>query len=196
MRSLERIDKFNRKQGGFLLKQGKTKGYPKVELCKEGKVKTFYVHKLVALAFIPNPNNLPEVGHKDELNFYNGTVCNNKADNLYWTTSKDNSNMKNHKERISKAHKGLHCGGKNPSSRKVICDGIIYDCIKDCAEHYGYKRRTMGAWLEGRNKMPEKFIKLKLQYYDAKAIESGLERQENKERETWLKDMLIGGENE
>lgn len=47
VRSVERKDKFNRKQGGFLLKQGKTKGYYKVELCKEGKVKSFYIHKLV-----------------------------------------------------------------------------------------------------------------------------------------------------
>lgn len=138
---------------------------------------------MVATAFIPNPNNLPEVGHKDELNFYNSDICNNTVDNLYWTTSKDNSNMPEHKERISCAHKGLHSGGKNPASRKVVCDGIIYDCVKDCAEHYGYKRRTMGAWLEGRNKMPNQFVALGLRYYDSK----------EKERDTWLGDMLKEG---
>ena len=190
VRSVERKDRFNRKQGGFLLKQGKTKGYYKVELCKEGKVKSFYIHKLVAEAFIPNPNNLPEVGHKDELNLYNSNECNNNVNNLYWTSSVDNSNMPHHRNRISKAKLGAYAGGKNPFARKVICDKIIFDCIKDCAEYYGYKRRTMNAWLEGRNKMPDKFIKLGLKYFSEDVLKEGLEVQENLERDTWLGDML------
>lgn len=191
IKSVERRDKFNRKQGGFLLKQGKTKGYYKVELCKEGKVKSFYVHKLVAEAFIPNPNNLPEVGHKDELNLYNSNECNNNVNNLYWTSSVDNSNMPHHRNRISKTKLGAYAGGKNPFARKVICDKIIFDCVKDCAEYYGYRRRTMSAWLEGRNKMPDKFVKLGLKYFsDEDVLKEGAEVQENLERDTWLEDML------
>ena len=60
------------------------KGYLRVELCKEGKVKTCRIHRLVAMAFIPNPNNLPEVNHKDKIR------TNNKVENLEWCTTKYN----------------------------------------------------------------------------------------------------------
>ena len=60
------------------------KGYLKVNLCKEGKVMQPLVHVLVATAFLENPQNLPEVNHKDE-NKYN-----NCMDNLEWCTSQYN----------------------------------------------------------------------------------------------------------
>lgn len=40
-------------------------GYLQGKLCKEGKTKTVKIHRLVAEHFLPNPNNLPEVNHKD-----------------------------------------------------------------------------------------------------------------------------------
>jgi len=49
-------------------------GYLYVNLCKNGKVKKFKVHRLVAEAFIPNPGNLPMVNHKNEI----------KTDNRVW----------------------------------------------------------------------------------------------------------------
>ena len=61
-------------------------GYHKVQLYKDGKSKMFYVHRLVALSFIPNPDNKPQINHKD------GNKDNNTVDNLEWATSKENLN--------------------------------------------------------------------------------------------------------
>ena len=62
------------------------KGYNAVCLYKDGKTKQVTIHRLVAEAFIPNPNNLPEVNHKDK------NKRNNSADNLEWCDRKYNVN--------------------------------------------------------------------------------------------------------
>lgn len=60
------------------------KGYLRINLFKDGKLKAFQVHRLVAEAFIPNPNNYPEVNHKNEIKDYN------TVDNLEWCTTRYN----------------------------------------------------------------------------------------------------------
>lgn len=70
-----------------ILRQGKMKnGYLYVVLCKEGKVKTFLIHRLVAQAFIQNPNNYQTVNHIDE------NKENNCIDNLEWMDMKQQVN--------------------------------------------------------------------------------------------------------
>lgn len=59
-------------------------GYRCVCLFKDGKQKQKYVHRLVAEAFVPNPDNKPEVNHIDQNN------QNNHADNLEWVTHTEN----------------------------------------------------------------------------------------------------------
>ena len=61
-------------------------GYLQVFLHKEGKRKNCTIHRLVAQAFLPNPDNLPEVNHKDE------NPLNNNINNLEWCTRKYNQN--------------------------------------------------------------------------------------------------------
>jgi len=60
------------------------KGYLVVQLMKSGKRKTFSIHRLVAFTFILNPQNKPEVNHKD------GIKTNNKVNNLEWSTKSEN----------------------------------------------------------------------------------------------------------
>ena len=58
--------------------------YQNIYLCKNKNKKCFYIHRLVAEAFIPNPNNLPEVNHKDR------NKNNNYVENLEWVTASEN----------------------------------------------------------------------------------------------------------
>ena len=60
------------------------KGYKTVSLTKDGKTKSVFVHRIVAEAFIPNPDNLPMVNHKDE------DKTNNFLENLEWCTASYN----------------------------------------------------------------------------------------------------------
>ena len=78
------------------LKHGLVKGYHRVCLCKEGKCKNFRVHRLVAQTFIPNPEGLPEVNHKDE------DKSNNNVNNLEWCSYEYNINYGTRNERAAK----------------------------------------------------------------------------------------------
>lgn len=60
-------------------------GYTQVALCKDGKIYTKKIHRLVAEAFIPNPNNLPEVNHINKIR------DDNRMDNLEWCTREYNN---------------------------------------------------------------------------------------------------------
>lgn len=91
-----------------ILKQANKRGYQTVVLCNDNEHKTTGVHRLVALSFIPNPKNLPQVNHIDE------NKCNNNVDNLEWVTCKENINhgtsliKRAMSQRVSKANKKVY----------------------------------------------------------------------------------------
>lgn len=82
-----------RNADGLIMSQTKRGKYLKVGLSKNGIKKGVSVHRLVALAFIDNPNDLPYVNHKDE------DKHNNVATNLEWCTAQYNSTYGTAKER-------------------------------------------------------------------------------------------------
>lgn len=75
----------NHKKGGIFLKPREIpKGYLRVNLCVKNQAKDYYIHRLVASAYIPNPKKLPQVNHK------NGIKTDNSVKNLEWTSCSDN----------------------------------------------------------------------------------------------------------
>lgn len=186
VKSLDRITSKGRFRKGQILKQTiSTSGYCVVELCKNGSGKQYRVNILVAKTFITNddPINKTQVGHKDE------TKTNNRVDNLEWVTPKDNCNMPLRKQRItdsltgkklSDEHKNnlskSHLGYQPKEEAKVkcreamrdrfvpvICDGMVFECIRDCAEHYNVNSSTLSLYVSGKYPMPKKWTDRGLQ---------------------------------
>jgi NUMOD4 motif-containing protein len=84
IKSLQRISSHGHQLEEKLIKQNNVKGYLYVTLNKNGQFKSCRVNRLVALAFIPNPNNFPDVNHKNLIK------TENNVDNLEWMTKIDN----------------------------------------------------------------------------------------------------------
>lgn len=76
--------------------QSSVEGYKIIQLTNNGKIFNKRVHRLVAETYIPNPDNLPQVNHKDE------DKANNNVDNLEWCSAKYNSNYGTRTERVRK----------------------------------------------------------------------------------------------
>ena len=91
---------FSKNRNKFMKFTKSKRGDCKVILHSNGKPKAFAVHRLVAQAFIPNPNSLPQVNHKDE------NPSNNNVNNLEWCDAKYNINYGTGIERRSKSRIG------------------------------------------------------------------------------------------
>lgn len=94
--------------------------YQRTRLCKDGKVKNYFIHRLVAQAFIPNPNNYPIVNHKDE------NPSNNSVDNLEWCTVKYNTNYGTGIER-----RALLQRNQKATAKKVLQLSLNGEIIKE-----------------------------------------------------------------
>lgn len=73
------------------------------------------------------------------------------------------------KQKISKAHTGKVCpwmvGDNSPIAKKVVCEGVVYDSILACAQHYGVYPANLSAYLNGRRKMPQKWVERGFCYF-------------------------------
>ena len=110
-----------------------TTGYYKVCLHKNNKRYEHYVHRLVAEAFVPNPNNLPQVMHKNDIK----TDC--RAENLTWGTNQQNT-ADGYKHGCYKFKKRCH---KVQAVHKITKEVLVFTSIRQCAEQLGYNRKCL-----------------------------------------------------
>ena len=118
---------YNRELGQFLT----NRGYKVVKLCKDKTIRSIGVHRLVAEAFIPNPDNLPCVDHID------GNKLNNKVENLQWISYSDNTRKA--------------CIGKDRRPKPVICieTGKVYKNIKEANKDLHIPEAVLSAVVRG-----------------------------------------------
>lgn len=133
--NLGRVRSFHK--GGRILKITTDKlGYKHARLYKNGENKLFQVHRLVATAFIFNPNKLPMVNHKDE------NPSNNQVENLEWCDAQYNTQYSSYKWKGKPKKdewKQSIKGENNPRARKVLCveTGRVFGCIKEAKQWLG-----------------------------------------------------------
>ena len=123
----------------FLVPRANSKGYLRVELCRDGQKKWYRVHRLVAEAYIPNPENFPQVNHKDE------NKANNCLQNLEWCDAKYNINYGTRNDKIKKPILQFSLDGEFIREWECAYDvrnevnGNICNCLKGkIPSAYGY----------------------------------------------------------
>lgn len=118
-----------------------------------------YVHRIVAEAYIPNPQNLPCVNHKDE------DKTNNFVGNLEWCTVQYNTTYGNAREKQADALRGRKHSqehrdknrqgnlGKHGKQKKVICldDGKVFDSYNEAGRYYGMHYQTVKSCCERKS---------------------------------------------
>ena len=127
----------NLKSGRILGGRYDSMGYKQIKL----KGKKYLIHRLVALAFIPNPNNLPQVNHIDEVK------TNNNVENLEWVTASENVNYSIYKQscKINQITKDSELVKTWESSMQINretgydASSIIKCCRGKRKQAYGYR---------------------------------------------------------
>ncbi len=111
----------NDKTGRILKPHKGTAGYYQVMMGR--KTTPLYVHRLVAIAFIPNPNELPQVDH------INGDKLNNRVENLRWVTVSENCWGFGYDGRIENRKKKIRAFNNDQE--------IIFSSRNECAKYFG-----------------------------------------------------------
>lgn len=153
VRSLDRIDKNGQfRNGRVLADKHNNRGYHTIALYRGGNTKYWLIHRLVAIAFLDNPDSLPEVNHKDE------NKANNAASNLEWCTSAYNLNYGTRKERIKRStgykHKTNYFNKPKPIVATSVTTGfsIMLPNIHAARKQLGIDFRQVSAVIRGKQK--------------------------------------------
>lgn len=129
------------------------RGYYVIALFNTNTFKRYLVHRLVAEAFIPNPDNKPEVNHITPVT---KDLCDNRVCNLEWVTSKENSQRSIVLGRASKPP--IHFGKNHPKHKSIYQinkNGIIenhWNCIADACRTGEYERHSIVSSCKDINK--------------------------------------------
>lgn len=127
----------------------------KFQYVENGKVvrKTMKVHRLVCMAFHPNPENKPQVNHKD-LN-----QLNNWSNNLEWATAKENTNHAQRCGRMPMGRKQYIKKGRPSGFRTIIHSptGTFFESPQELADLLGVKRKQIHRWLNGERANPTQY---------------------------------------
>lgn len=134
---------YNRTGKEKILKTGVIEGYLVVGLCKEGVQKNHLVHRLVASAFIENPNNYPIINHKNEIK------TDNTIQNLEWCTHFYNINYGTRTERSVQSRIN-----NKKQSKQVLCveTGIIYPSAREVYRQLGFNCSHICSCCNGKRK--------------------------------------------
>lgn len=140
---------FGKKSNRFLQQQyDKVNGYFEFSLFDYmGVRKHVKTHRLLALAFLPNPYNKPQINH------INGIKTDNRLDNLEWCTSGENTRHAFQTGLIIKPKKIFK--RKGPGRHKKVIDlenGHVFDSVTEAATAWGLKKSTLVMMLKGNNK--------------------------------------------
>jgi hypothetical protein len=114
-------------------------GYKEVALSKGGKTKTVLLHRLIAIHFVPNPDNLPVVNHK------NGIKTDNRIENLEWVTRSQNTkhayvnNLGGFKDFVNAGIKAMNENTQYVSVLLVAPDGqeLQFESAREAAKYLG-----------------------------------------------------------
>lgn len=121
---------YSLKTNKYLKPRKASNGYMQVGLYSDGKMKNFLLHRLVALAFLPNPLKLQEINHLSEVK------ADNRVENLEWCTHKDNVNYGNRNEKIaSKRRKQVFCVELNKLYKSAIEAAKDFNCTSSNIQH-------------------------------------------------------------
>lgn len=142
---------FSAKSGKQMKQSLSRAGYYRVELWQNGQGKHYLVHRLVAEAFIPNPNHYPVVNHLDE------NKLNNNVENLEWCTYQQNTNHGTLLTRMAQHH-DYKSGEENHQSKhtyQFTLDGVFvadFESANIAAKELGLNRKSIAKAMTGQLK--------------------------------------------